>query len=326
MSLRHTRNLRRLGNSIRINIPTDDGGYTGRECPNKDCLKYFKVTFGTGLRNSMRCVCPYCGTTEEHDHFWTQDQIGYAQSVAQRKLLEAVHKDLKSMEFEVKPPRNSMFGIGMSLKVQPFRPPPIRRYGEKELETHVVCDRCTLRYAIYGVFGYCPDCGAHNSLNILEANLELVEKMLALAEQQGDSVLGLKLVENALEDCVSAFDGWGRATATAFSAKASDADKAAKLSFQNLRRAQQRVISLFGYDLASPLASNEFSAAHTLFQKRHLVAHCMGVVDQAYIDGTGDHAVPAGRKVRFAGAEIRAATAILRRLAAGFLSHVEGLP
>ena len=31
-------------------------------------------------------------------------------------------------------------------------PHPIRQYREKRLETEVVCDRCTLHYAIYGVF------------------------------------------------------------------------------------------------------------------------------------------------------------------------------
>jgi hypothetical protein len=34
---------------------------------------------------------------------------------------------------------------------------------------------------IYGVFGYCPDCGEHNSLQILDKNLELVIKMLDMA-------------------------------------------------------------------------------------------------------------------------------------------------
>ena len=34
----------------------------------------------------------------------------------------------------------------------PARASSIHHYREKELETEVVCERCSLRYAIYGVF------------------------------------------------------------------------------------------------------------------------------------------------------------------------------
>ena len=97
-----------------------------------------------------------------------------ARSVAIRKITDAVHADLKSLEFEHKP--RGIFGIGVSMKVSRSAPQPIRYYRERELETHVVCDHCTLRYAIYGVFAWCPDCGVHNSLQILTKNLELAAK------------------------------------------------------------------------------------------------------------------------------------------------------
>ena len=58
------------------------------------------------------------------------------------------------MEFEHKP--RGAFGIGISMKLQPSSPRQIRYYREKQLETEVVCNACTLRYAIYGVFGGAP--------------------------------------------------------------------------------------------------------------------------------------------------------------------------
>src|ERR1017187_5311807 len=107
-------------------------------------------------------------------------QIGYVKSVALGKIREAVRQELKAMEFNI-PPRGP-FGIGISLKVKPGAPVPIRWYREKNLETELICNQCGLRYAIYGVFGWCPDCGVHNSLQILGKNLELAMKKLALAE------------------------------------------------------------------------------------------------------------------------------------------------
>jgi hypothetical protein len=43
---------------------------------------------------------------------------------------------------------------------------------DSERETALTCERCTLQYTIYGVFAFCPDCAAHNSLQILKKNFE----------------------------------------------------------------------------------------------------------------------------------------------------------
>jgi hypothetical protein len=81
--------IRSLGSQIAVDIPTDDDGYTGRECPNEACLGYFKVKGGTGLKGITTCVCPYCGAKDEHNRFWTPDQIEYAKSVAMRRIADA---------------------------------------------------------------------------------------------------------------------------------------------------------------------------------------------------------------------------------------------
>ena len=201
-------NLRRLGNSISISIPADENAFTGRECPQPDCEGYFKIEVGTGLKGEgISCHCPYCGHAAEHDQFWTKEQIEYATSVAMREITDAIHKDLKTLEFDHKPEGD--FGIGISMKVEPGRQPPIHYYREKQLETEAVCTNCTLRYSVYGIFAFCPDCGQHNSIQILDKNLEVVGKMLEMATREG-KVLAEKLIENALEDCISAFDGFGR--------------------------------------------------------------------------------------------------------------------
>src|ERR1700689_348464 len=123
--------LRNLGNRFSIPIPPDEDGYVGRECPIKECLGYFKITPGTGIKGPAPCICPYCGHSGKNDTFWTQEQIQYAHSVALRKITDAVHADLKSLEFDHKP--QGAFGIGISMKLQPSSPRPIRYYREKQL-------------------------------------------------------------------------------------------------------------------------------------------------------------------------------------------------
>src|SRR5690606_29970075 len=147
---------------------------------------------------NLPCHCPYCGHTGPHNHFWTKDQIEYARSVALRQITDAVRKVLCQLEFNR--PARGPSGIGSSLKLKEGRQVPIRHYREKALETEVVCDACTLAYAIYGVFAFCPDCGSHNSLQILEKNLDLVGKQIALAAtvQAEDRDFSRHLLEDAL--------------------------------------------------------------------------------------------------------------------------------
>lgn len=314
-----TRNLEALPGTFSISLPPDAEGWIGRECPKEGCERYFKVTPGTGLKDIETCRCPYCGHEGPSNTFFTQAQIDHALSVVKNKVVGALIKDLKSMEFS-----HRGGGIGLSLKVR-GQPPPVRGYSEQDLETETVCEGCTLRYAIYGVFGFCPDCGAHNNLNILDANLRLVAKMLRLAAT-AEADVAKSLVENALEDCVSAFDGWGRAVCEAFAAKAAEPDKAGRVSFQNIRRAHDALKLHFGFDAEAVLGAETMAALHRAFQKRHLLAHRMGVVDEDYLRQTADPEAHEGRRVTISASEVEATTAGVRAWADALAAHLGGLP
>ena len=156
-----------------VAIPKDGDGFIGRECPESTCERYFKIKPGTGLTGAgLPCHCPYCGYTGPTDRFWTKERIDYAKSVALRRVSEALVRDLKRLEFDHRP-RPRSFGIGLSLKVAPGGAARIRYYQEKELQTLVTCADCTLEYAVYGVFAYCPDCGVHNAVQVFRKNLDL---------------------------------------------------------------------------------------------------------------------------------------------------------
>lgn len=315
--------LRRLGNGISIPIPADEDAFTGRQCPQPECKGYFKIEFGTGLTGEdLPCHCPYCGHTDGYDHFWTKEQIEYAESVAMRKITDALHKDLKRLEFDHKP--KGAFGIGISMKVEPGRPTAIHHYRERQLETEVVCVNCTLRYSVYGVFAFCPDCGEHNSLLILDRNLEVVGKMLDMASR-AEGALAERLIENALEDCVSAFDGFGRELCRLHAKRSRNPTRAAKVSFQNLERAKSDVLTLFGVDISAQVTPDEWRSAIQGFQRRHLIAHKMGVVDQDYITRTGDPQAIVGRKVAIGADEVRALVLFVSNLAPRLSGHLEGL-
>ncbi len=206
------------------------------------------------------------------------------------------------MEFDYKP--RGGFGIGISLKVTPGLPHPIRCYREKKLETSVVCDNCTLRYAIYGVFGWCPDCGVHNSRQILAKNLELAEKELVLSDSV-EGELAEHLIGDALENVVSAFDGFGRAISS---------QQGHETRFQSLAGARRNVQDVFDFDFADAATPQEWDFICRMFQKRHLLSHKMGVIDDEYVQKANDLTATAGRKIVVSRNEVKDSLTLVRKM------------
>ena len=313
--------LRRLGNRISVRIPADRNRFTGRKCPQPDCEGYFKIEPGTGLKGEgLPCHCPYCGHAAGHDQFWTKEQIEYAKSVAMRRITDAFHEDLKELEFDDRP--NGAFGIGLSLTVERGLQPPIHYYRERKLETEVVCTTCTLRYSVYGVFAFCPDCGRHNSLQILDKSLEVVGKMLELATGE-EKMLSERLIENALEDCVSTFDGFGRELCRVHANKARAPAKAKNMKFQNLEGARTGFLDLFGVDFSTAVEPEDWRAAVMAFQKRHIIAHKLGVIDQDYVTKTGDTRAVVGWKIVVDDGEVKELVRIIKKLAPGMAARLQ---
>lgn len=290
---------------MQVTINPDADGYTGRECPT--CEKYFKIKFGTGLPGEPDCHCPYCNHTGPQKEFWTKQQIEYAQSVAMHQLSGQFLAQLKKLER--RPDPRAMISIGFTVKGSPT---PIAYYREEELEERVTCAACTMEYTIYGAFGFCPDCGVHNSLQIVNANFDLVLKTLDLA-QAAPANLATKLIGNALEDAVSCFDGFGREHC---------ATQPFKVSFQSIEGAKDKLLRETGFDLAGPLDAAAWGFVTAQFQKRHLLAHKLGIIDADYVSKTGCAPSLLGRKVTITDGDVRTLVAHLRTLAEGLYHGV----
>jgi len=295
-----------------ISMGNDEDGFFGRECPQEDCLGYFKIELGTGLEgDDLPCHCPYCGHVDPHDQFWTQDQLEYAKSLAMRKVQDYVFDEIKRA-FPSQVGRSSDL-FSLTFDVKPGSPLPLHHYQEAQLQTTLVCDACGLRYAVYGVFAYCPDCGSHNSLQILESNLDLAVKELELASGL-DAPLGERLVADALQNVVGAFDAFGRELLRVNASNARSSRSVGAVSCQNLENLRKKVQDYFAFDIAEPFNSEEWDSLVVLFQKRHLIAHKMGVIDGSYVAATRDPHAIVGRKVEISTEEVSTAVPRVRTL------------
>lgn len=300
----HLSRLQQLQGEISVSIPGDENGFLGRECPVAACEGYFLIKPGTGLSGKdLPCHCPYCGHRGPNNTFYTKEQIDYAKSVVMRRVEDAMYDDLKEMKFE-RTSRGSL-GLSMSLKVTRNRHVPIRYYREKALETEVTCSRCTLEYAVYGLFAFCPDCGSHNSLHVLEMNLEFVAKQIDLAIGLSDSAFARRMLEDALENCVSAFDSFCREACRVRAAHSTAPSDCGNGSFQNLNVGAERIRRLFSVDLHAAVKRDVWDTAASGFMKRHVVAHRGGVVDKQYVDRRADPNAIVGRFVSLTPDEIK---------------------
>ena len=147
--------------------------------------------------------------------------------------------------------------------------------------------------------------------------------MLVMTKVQ-EGELAEKLVENALEDCVSAFDGFGRELCRVHAERTTNPARANRVRFQNLGAAHRELQAL-GFQLAETVERKAWEEAVKLFQKRHLIAHKMGVVDQEYVDRTGDRQAIRGRKIRVSTEEVSQLSDTLRAMAESIATQFENL-
>ena len=154
--------------------------------------------------------------------------------------------------------------------------------------------------------------------------MEVVGKMLDLASSL-EQELSTNLVENALEDCVSAFDGLGRELCRVYRHHVLNSINANRIRFQNLSEARASVQKVFGVDLAQSCEGEAWRQAVELFQKRHLIAHKMGVVDKEYVDRTGDTNAKIGRKIAVNAVEVQQLADMLSLVAENIFNQFSNL-
>lgn len=153
---------------------------------------------------------------------------------------------------------------------------------------------------------------------MLDANLRLAEKMIALVESgMIEPALSEQLVGDALENVVSSIDGFGRELVRVRASSAVDKKQALSISFQDLSGARKNVQAAFGVDLAACVSDEEWKIECRGFQKRHVISHRMGVVDDTYLAATQGASAVRGRKLVVQASEVIELVSLVRRIVAG---------
>lgn len=141
-----------------LEIPVDDEGMLGRECPR--CRSQFKIDLERYEdRGFMNLRCPYCMFISEMDNFTTGEQRGYLYLVSRNLALSTI-EDLIEDVFDGS---SSSSSGGVEIEVDAgdvdfgrveTELPTISTELEEE-----VCDECGFSFQVeLGSNGVCPVC------------------------------------------------------------------------------------------------------------------------------------------------------------------------
>lgn len=177
-----------------------------------------------------------------------------------------------------------------------FHPYPTSKFDTAHFDLKLKCERDETEFALNGVLFRCPTCGIENPREIMKNLTNRVK--LGCADTPSREVLS-----NFLSEIVATFDGVMRKCnkIAVENSKINGGDIHPEVrSFQNISAARNKLVQVFDMSIFVV----DWSEYVKIFQKRHLFAHSLGVVDAEYIAKSGDVSSEIGKQVSLSPDEI----------------------
>lgn len=320
--IQRIKQLETIGVSVPIKM--DDEGYFDRECPNENCLFQFKV-FGEDWKERCKAeaiFCPVCRHEAPSKSWWTKEQLEAARQQAIGYLGAEIHNGLvdgaRKFNGKQKPGL-----ITMSMKVSGgksfYTVIPIS--AQEAMKLKIECESCSTRFAVVGSAFFCPCCGFNSvertfddSLRKVETKLDNLHTIRAAIESAGDrdaaELTCRSLIESGLSDCVVAFQ---KLMESLYIRKFGVA-KVPLNAFQRIDDGSRLWKEMSGEGYEEWVSSQELLELNTLFQKRHLLAHTEGFVDERYIQKSRDGSYAVGQRIVIREADVRRLVLLVKSL------------
>lgn len=314
-----------------VELELDDNGYLDRACPSVECRANFKVHF-EDWRDVVRdeeVFCPLCRHDAEASEWNTPEQAEYIQQIAiahvQRELGQAFRSDAQRFNR----PRHMANFITMSMSYTAGHiPVPVPATAAEIMTQHFACEQCKCRYSSIGAAFFCPSCGHNSVLHTFTNSLETVRKTLeaipsfraalidsADANVAEDSIR--HICENGLVKIVSSFQRYAEACFHTLANAASCTIR--RNLFQNLQESDAVWRNATGTGYADLLDSCEYARLAMYFQQRHVLSHLDGIVDNQYVERSGDRRLDVGQRLVVTDATVNDLANLVDKLATGLL-------
>lgn len=292
----------RIPGQMEISIPvsSDDEGYFDKECPNQECLSKFKVMtedWDKILQNNT-AFCPFCRHEAPPRSWWTTEQIEHAKEMAIAKARHEISREIGSIlkgmasDFNRRQSRSSWIKMTMDVRGAD-RPAPIMlpALAAEAMRTKVMCGKCGCRYAVIGTAYFCPACGSSDPEGVFEAKIakmrslpQTIERLRASLDQDEASDLANTLLEDAIKGGVTQFE-----TVAKFLYGQTPQPKTLRQNiFQNLVDGSLEWRHATGKSFDEFMSATEWGKLNLYFQRRHILGHNDGHVDEKYLNKSGD--------------------------------------
>lgn len=317
---------------IPIEIISDEKGYLDRECPHEECKFIFKVHIEDWKNKVLdeRVYCARCGHKAPSDQWWTQQQLEDIEAVALQMVMNQVQESIQKSFRKTSKYSSKYFKV----KYKPgkkitFQNNPIGQREEWELE--ILCDQCSTRTSVIGTAYFCPCCG-HNAIErVFSESMDRISKQLnSLDEMQDlldkvydrDTIANMiqNLVETSLKDIISAYQKFAMDSFSKGSTK-----KVRPNDFQIVEKGSSLFQKHYGAGYNDWLTSDEITFMNLMFQRRHILEHNNGIVDEKYIYNSKDTLYTVGQRIVCKKEQVLKLAEIIRRLSENISAIVENM-
>ena len=157
------------------------------------------------------------------------------------------------------------------------------------------------------------------SLNAIRASLDAIPAIRSGISDADASENTIRLLTEAgLQNVVMAFQRF----AEAHYQRQPDRIRVRRNAFQNLSEGSQLWRTAFGRGFDDHLSTTELTELARLFQQRHLLAHCEGIVDADYISRSGDPTYREGQRLVIRESVVRTALQLVEKLSVGMAADL----
>lgn len=320
------------GKQVQISsgVVRDAEGYIDRQCPAEICEFVFKVHVDD-WRDKVRdeeVFCPLCGHAALSKSWFTHEQVEFqrhqALTLVKQHIRGAMQRDVEA--WNRSQPRNRFVNItlkmGTGTKLVEL-PAPVT----DPMRMQITCVECACRYAVIGSAFFCPSCG-HNSaeqmfqqsINGIRSTLDALPSISRFtADADIAQTMARAVVENGLQNAVTAFQRY----AESLLQRHPSPPKVRRNVFQSLTEGSAIWGAVFGSGYSAYLSQSELKLLQTFFQQRHVLAHCQGIVDDDYIQKSGDDTYRMGQRLVVKESTARQAVDLIEKLCRGLESDVQ---
>ena len=180
---------------------------------------------------------------------------------------------------------SSSGGFGISFKATRHAEPAPRLPVRHDLLRNLRCDVCGCAYGVFAIGLFCPDCGAPNVMVHFEREVELIELQIRMAgelEKEYGEEASYRILGNSHEDTLTAFEAYQKAVFRYHErTRANETKRDLSNAFQNVDRAA-KLFDTVHLQPYGALSTEELEVLRRHIQKRHVIGHNLGQVDEKF--------------------------------------------